>query len=411
MKSLYKIVHTAAGVQWQEPEKRILNESLWMQDQGHQIVIIAPPDSPLLTRAMAVGLSTYPLAFKGITRASQGQRLRKILEKEQPNILNAHGRTDGSLSLKAAKKVGVPCRIISCHSAKPMRNFLANRTLYKKLSHYVFTDSDHTTQRLKTVFKLKDMEIFSIPEGIAPPRSLGGRKQARMEIAGQLGLEGEPQFLGLLQPCKNRYSATHALQVLNALKLIPPGPHLLIPAATREIRKQLEQAISRQGLSGQVHLLELKHRWDYYRALSCGIYVPARRFEEETIPRALLEAMYAGCPVVAKKAWAISEVITNEKTGLMWQGSDPEQIASRIKRTLNESDVALKQADVARAQVDKRFTIDTMGRDITRIYRLHQVRLDRRYYKVDPDIFPDEHSALVSGPTDSAPRSSRPANE
>lgn len=293
--------------------------------------------------------------------------------------------------MKVAKKAGVPCRIISCHSAKPLRNSLANRTLYKKLSHYVFTGSDHTTQRLKTTFKLKDMEIFPIPEGIQPPRSLAAREQAQREMADRLGLDGQTRFPGLLQPCETRFSASQAVQILKAIKQITPCPHLLLPAATREIQKHLDHAISRLDLSGQVHLLEPQNRWDYYRALSCGIHIPARPFDEEHIPRTILEAMYTSCPVVAGATMGVSEVISNGKTGLLWNISNPKQIADVIETALTGDDEAAKRAEGAKARVEKQFTIDTMGRDIIRIYRLHQVRLDRRYYKVDPDLYPDNY--------------------
>ncbi len=391
MKSFYKIVHTAAGNQWHEPEKRIISESLWMQDQGHQVIIIAPADSPLLSRAKAVGLSAYPIAFKGFTRATQSQQLKKILEDEQPNILNAHGRTDGSISLKAAKKARVPCRILSCHSAKPLRSSLANRTLYKKLAHYIFTGSDHTTQRLKGIFKLKDMEIFSIPGGIDRPRSLSAPQEAQEEMADRLKLEKQTRFIGVLSPCETRFSAAHAVEVLKAFKSLPPGPHLLIPAPTREIRNHLDIAIGRLALSGRAHLIEPQNLWDYYRSLACGIHIPSRRFDEETIPRAALEAMYASCPIAALSTMGICEAVSNGKTGMLWQGSEPEEIARAIKTTLNNPDAASQRAEAAKALVEKRFTIDTMGRDIIRIYRLHQVRIDRRYYKVDPDIFPEEY--------------------
>ena len=42
MKTFYKIIHTSCRVLWGDREKRILSESLWMKENGHQVAIIAP---------------------------------------------------------------------------------------------------------------------------------------------------------------------------------------------------------------------------------------------------------------------------------------------------------------------------------------------------------------------------------
>lgn len=390
MKSLYKIAHTCASSLWQDPEKRILDESLWMQDQGHQVIIIAPKDSPLLTRAKAVGLSAYPMSFRGLSLAGQAQQLREILSNEQPQILNAHGRTDGRISLRAAKKAGVPCRIISRHSAKSLKNTWQNRTLFKKLPHYVFTASDAVTEQLKTVFRLKDMEIFSIPGGIIPPRSLTDRDEARKTMAAALGLEEGAAFMGLLAPCDTRLAASHAVRLFKAVKQLrmEVPHHLLVQGTTMETEKILKHAVDKANLTGRVHLVESGNRWHFYRSLACGVHLPSRPHDSGSIPRAILEAMYASCPVVAQRSEGIMEAVDHEKTGLLWDPSRPEEAADAIQETLTRTAAARERTHAARETVKSHHTIDTMGRDLIRIYRLHQVRLERRYHKVeDPDLY------------------------
>ena len=388
MKALYKIVHTSAGQLWQDPEKRILDESLWMQDQGHQVVIIAPPESPLLTRAKAVGLSTYAIPFRGLTLAGQTQQLKEIFENEQPNILNAHGRADGRLSLKAAQKAGVPCRIISRHSSSPLRNSWQNRTLFKKLSHYVFTPSDHTTRHLKKVFKLKDMEIFAIPGGIVPPRSLENRGKARQRLTAGLGLEEQTRFMGLLESCTSRLAESYAVQVLKTLRQIrgEMPHHLLIPEASEEIQMRLQASADRLDLGDRIHFVSGMNRWDYYRALSCGLQTPVDRNLDESIPRAMLEAMYAACPVAACRTTGVMEMISHTESGWLWDSGHPAQAADVLRDILTPTAALKERVHKARELVRQHYTIDTMGRDTIRIYRLHQVKLERRYHQVDPDL-------------------------
>ncbi|HCY87052.1 MAG TPA: glycosyltransferase family 1 protein, partial [Desulfobacteraceae bacterium] len=183
MRALYKIVHTSGRTGWNDPEKRILEESLWMESQGHQVVIIAPEKSPLYQKARAKGLSVYGISFKGLSRLKQSSELVEILTNEQPYVINCHGRSDGSIALKAAQKAGVPCRIISRHTGAKLKNSMQNRSIYKKLSHYVFTSSDFITDHLKDTFKLRDMDVFTIPGGIVPPENLSPKPEAAKWLA------------------------------------------------------------------------------------------------------------------------------------------------------------------------------------------------------------------------------------
>jgi glycosyltransferase involved in cell wall biosynthesis len=72
------------------------------------------------------------------------------------------------------------------------------------------------------------------------------------------------------------------------------------------------------------------------------------------------------------------DIIDPGKTGLLFDTSDPSDLADKIVQTLSDPDATQKRVDAARDHVKKYHTIDVMGRNIIRIYRLHQIKLDRR---------------------------------
>ena len=118
MKTFYKIIHTSSRILWGNREKRILCESLWMQGNGHQVAIVAPGDSPLFHKTKQNGLTVYPMSFKPLARIGEYGRLKQIFAAEQPFVVNAHGKDDAKLALKAAQTMGVPCRIMSRHNGR-----------------------------------------------------------------------------------------------------------------------------------------------------------------------------------------------------------------------------------------------------------------------------------------------------
>ncbi len=60
----------------------------------------------------------------------------------------------------------------------------------------------------------------------------------------------------------------------------------------------------------------------------------------ESLPQVILEAFYLGVPVVATDVGGVSEVITNEETGLLISPEDPEQLVTSVNRMLREKDTA-----------------------------------------------------------------------
>jgi hypothetical protein len=169
MRSHFKIIHTSSHSEWGRIEKRIFNESVWMEQNEHKVIIIAPKDSPLLIKAKQRGFKVYGVEFKLFSRIKDYKLLKDIFYNEKPDILNTHGDKDSKIALRAAKNSGVPLRILSRHISKRVRNFWHNRRVYKKYCHYIFTGDDNITRHLQKVFKINGMQIFSMPDGVIMP--------------------------------------------------------------------------------------------------------------------------------------------------------------------------------------------------------------------------------------------------
>ncbi len=382
MRSLYKIVHTTCHTGWGGLEKRILNESLWMVKKGHQVVIVAPRDTPLYKRAKEYRLHVHGISFKRFGMVRDYNLLKKIFINEQPHIVNTHGNADSKIALKAALKTGVPCRILSRHISAHVRNTWYNRQIYKKLNHYIFTTADYTTKHLQKVFKLNGMEIFSMPSGIIEPETLIPRDEARKNLALELDLDPDTRFLGF----SGRVSKDKGVgTILKAFKLIKSDiPHhiAIVGDGTPEYLAELKTLARGLKIENRVHFTGFKEDvWLYYRAFDCKILASRNKngIPFEGVPQALLEAMYASCPVIGSKSGGITDIIDNKKTGLLFDPQDPEELADRILQTLNQEAATLERVHLARKKVKKNHTIDAMGRDIIRIYRLHQVKLEKQY--------------------------------
>jgi glycosyltransferase involved in cell wall biosynthesis len=375
-------VHTTCRTGWGEQEQRIFNESVWMGNKGHQVVIVSPSHTPLFTRAKKYGFRVHDVSFKRLSVIKDYGHLKQIFRDEQPHILNTHNSADSKIALPAAKKTGVPCRILSRHISEPVRNSWYNRKIYKQLAHFIFTTSNDTTRHLQQVFKLTDMEIFSMPSGIIAPENLVPKDAAQKALAQELSLDPATRFVGFAGIIsKNKDIKT----VLKALKLIQTQiPHhlVIVGEGPSDYLAELSTLSEGLGIKTKVHFMTAAQEvWPYYRAFDCKVLAAGNpsSIPPEGVPLELLEAMYSSCPVIGSKTCGITDIIEDKKTGLLFEPQHPEQLADRIMETLANEAATLERVHQAREQVKKKHTIDAMGRNIIRIYRLHQVKIARRH--------------------------------
>ena len=383
MRAHYKIIHTSCHGKWGSLEQRIFNESVWMEKNEHKIIIIAPKTSPLFLKAKEHKFKVYAIDFKYFSMIKNYRLLKDIFYNEKPDVVNTHGHKDSRLALYAAMQNSVPLRILSRHISSHVRNSWSNRMIYKKLCHYIFTTADYTTRHLQKVFKLKGMQIFSMPNGINIPDHLLDKELARIALATELNLDPGTRFIGFAGSISREKGVSTILKAFRIIKPKLSKYHIAITGKGEDkYIKFLKNLAQDLQIETHVHFTGVKEDiWPYYRGFDCNI-LPSKDkngIPFEGIPQALLEAMYCSCPVIGSKSGGIIEIINHKKTGLLFNTQDPSDLADKIMETLQDNNATNKRVKAAYELVKRHHTIDVMGRDIIRIYRLHQVLKEKNY--------------------------------
>jgi glycosyltransferase involved in cell wall biosynthesis len=102
---------------------------------------------------------------------------------------------------------------------------------------------------------------------------------------------------------------------------------------------------------------------EYARAAICVI--PSRW---ENFPYSCLEAMSAGCAVVAADTGGLKEIITDQHDGLLAPPNDAAAISSRIVTLLDRPDHGRALGDAARRTVHERFSRSRVCAQLMDIY-------------------------------------------
>ncbi len=96
------------------------------------------------------------------------------------------------------------------------------------------------------------------------------------------------------------------------------------------------------------------------------VTVIASRYDN--FPYTALESLSLGCPIVASCAGGIPEIVTDEVSGLLFQASDAESLASQIIRMLENPGLAARLGERASVECGKRFTPEVVAKQSVALY-------------------------------------------
>jgi glycosyltransferase involved in cell wall biosynthesis len=89
----------------------------------------------------------------------------------------------------------------------------------------------------------------------------------------------------------------------------------------------------------------------------------------ENAPRALIEAMSLGCPIVAARVGGIPEIMEDQVDGLLHRPEDPDDLAVRIVALLNNPDHATELGRQAAVTCERHFAPDVIASRSVEFYR------------------------------------------
>jgi len=119
------------------------------------------------------------------------------------------------------------------------------------------------------------------------------------------------------------------------------------------------------GLENQVFLVEgLSPASSYLKAFDIFV-LPSIK---EGLPYTLLEAGLAGLPVIASNIGGISEIIENEKTGLLISPADSDKLVNAIKKLLEDKNLADGLAKNLRQKIILEFSLEKMVKETLKVY-------------------------------------------
>jgi glycosyltransferase involved in cell wall biosynthesis len=254
----------------------------------------------------------------------------------------------------AATLRGIP-HVCTMHGNFNMLNVWRRRAalwLAFRLSRTVVAVSEATKGHLIEKMGLPPGKVRAILNGIS--YTAGERERVRRE----LGIGDDELMvlaLGRLIVLKGHRVLLRAMERLDQSG-VPRNWHVVIAGHGR-LESELKRQAGDAGLTGRAHILGYRKDVSDLLAASDIFVMPSLW---EGLPVALLEAMFAGKPVLASRCFGIPEVIEDGVHGLLVPPGDEILLANGLRRLLTEPELRSRLAAAGRERVAEGFSAAVM---------------------------------------------------
>lgn len=347
-----QILHTLSGPNLGGLEFRVLDQSRWLQEQGHCVAIAAPPGSDTLKLARSWGLATIGMSFSSPYSWSGVLKLRQLVKDLRIQIIDAHGTPDA----KASALCRDLCSLVrTWHFSRPLRTSWRRRLEWRLGCHRVITTSQGGAQDIVTAGFAGQKRISVVGEWADHGFFAAVDKQAiRHAMRQELSLDPAAfvvATIGMVRPDKRQEDLLRVVHVLRQRGV--PARALVVGMPTRATAayvQKLHDLVAELGIGDYVTFAG--HREDISNIIHAAdaVLVPSIN---EAWSRVVPEAYASRCPVVASAVGGLPEIVRPGDTGWLAPAQDVAGFADHLAWIWSHPEQAARIADQARTFADR----------------------------------------------------------
>jgi glycosyltransferase involved in cell wall biosynthesis len=305
-------------------------------------------------------------------------KLFKLMRRYRPHIVHTHTAKAGFVGRIAARLAGVPvvCHTFHGHVLKgyfgPLKTglFIQLEKLGALLSDRVITLTEGLRDEIISLGISRPDHFGVIPLGFdLSPFARQSRHQGGFRR--ELGITDKERLVGAVGRLTQIKNLPLLLKAMQRIHRIDPHVHLAL-VGDGELRQELEDYVDRLGLLPVVHFTGWRSDLP---TIYSDLDVVVISSDNEGTPVSLIEAMAAGCPVVATRVGGVGELIADGQTGRLVPPGKVEPLAQSLLRTFQEPQKTRIMARKAQKLILARYHLDRLLKDVDNLY--HQLLLEK----------------------------------
>ncbi|HEU4683071.1 MAG TPA: glycosyltransferase family 4 protein [Nitrospira sp.] len=296
--------------------------------------------------------------------------LAAVLRRLRPTIVHTHSSKAGILGRAAAYLTGVPIVIHTIHgygvtpAQHPVLRWLLlalERACSRATTRFFAVSEANRRQGIEwRLFSPDRCAVLRSGVDLAALRRTPVDKTAKRR---DLGLDPLRPVVGMVAPLKPQKAPIDFVTLAALVRRWNPNVQFVL-VGDGELRAAVEAESARLGVGSALRLLGWRR--DVPEIMKClDVFVLTSRWEG--LPRAYLEALACGVPVVGTRVDGAEEVVFDGRNGFLVAPGDVEAMAEKVQLLLAHPEIVQPDAFVLPAEFDIHDMIKRQEREYQRL--------------------------------------------
>lgn len=329
---MIRVLHISTPTSWRGGEQQLYNLAL-LQHQSNDVqpLVLTPIYSELGKRLKKQGVEVVEFFSAGILKLPLAAKIASVCKSQAFDIIHTHDSHAHTAAVMAHTFFGITLplvvhrRVDFAVSNSPLSNWKYNHQAVKRIITVSAMIRDITAPSLKRsdILKVIHSGVDPLQYAIAPEGNVLRDEYAIPDdvlLVGNLSALADhkdyPTFLRTVQLLKQRGLKAKYF-------IVGDGPE----------KQKIQQLSCKSGLEQDVILTGF--RKDVVKVMqSLDVFLMTSK--TEGLGTILIEALFAGIPVVATRAGGIPELIKHGETGLLCPIGDHECLADAVERITSD---------------------------------------------------------------------------
>ena len=322
-----------------------------LADRGHAVVVVTNRNSALYDRLAGTSVKRLQVGITNLSFLNPFKilRLRSLFKKEGIDCLIVNLSTDVKVAGVAAKLAGVAKIYYARGIAKPVRNTLVNRFLFRKVLSGVLANS-HATRKIilgegahliseeKVIVNYLGIDLDNYDKKSWQQLYLKENDELVLGTAGRMVKQKNQQFL---------------IDVAKKLKA-HGTPFKLLIAGTGELEQPLKSYADESGLQKEIIFLGFVENIKSFME-TIDIFLLSSAWEG--FGYVLVEAMASCKPVISLNSSSEPEIVSDHHSGFIVENNDTHKFYQSILELDKDRHLIAKFGFRGRKIVEEKFTV------------------------------------------------------
>ncbi|MEN6372774.1 MAG: glycosyltransferase family 4 protein [Armatimonadota bacterium] len=363
MKGRINTVHIEFGRHMYGGALQVVYLMRGLAERGHGVDLVCAKGSAIETEARRSGIPVHPVSVWCDCDPSLVLRVYSEVRKVKPDVVHLHSRRGAEiLGGVAARMARVPAVVLSRRVDDRISLGALGRLKYNVIPDKIIAISGGIKKVLSDCgIDEERLELVHSAIITAKPQCDRDRKWFESEF----GISQDAPVAGVIAQLIERKGHRYFFSVIpDILKEFPDARFLIFGKGP--LRAQLESRVQELGISEEVQFAGFREDMNRILTNLDVVVHPALR---EGLGVSLLQAAYAGVPIVASAVGGIPEIVRDGETGFLIQPEDTEAIKQSVLKLFRDRELGKRFGENGRRLVQSEFSVDQMVDGNLRVYR------------------------------------------